>query len=469
MRVCVVGSGYVGLVTGACLADSGNFVVCADKDADKVERLSRGECPIFEPGLAELVQTNLAAGRLRFTTDTAAAVAQSRVIFIAVGTPPKADGSADLSAIEQVAETIGRHLVGYTVIAIKSTVPVGTGRRIESLLRGLTGEPFAVASNPEFLKEGNAVDDFLRPDRVVIGTDDPEARAILSELHKPFVRNNRPILLMSREAAEMTKYAANAYLATRISFINEIAELCERLGVDVDEVRRGIGSDDRIGHHFLYPGVGYGGSCFPKDVQALAETARQVGARAEICESVHRRNVEQRMRLVRQVSERLGPELGGVKLAVWGLAFKPKTDDVREAPAITIVQELLRRGAEMHVHDPRAIENAKRLLGDAVHYHRDAYEALDGADALITCTEWMEYRSPDFELMRQRMRRPLIFDGRNIYDLAMMRRYGFEYYSVGRPAFVPEQIAASARATLRRVATGASPARIDSPGAPRVS
>ncbi len=452
MRVCVVGSGYVGLVTGACLADSGNFVVCTDKDAAKIERLSRGECPIFEPGLAELMQTNLAAGRLRFTTDTAAAAAEARVVFIAVGTPPKEDGSADLSALEDVVETVGRHLVGYTVVAIKSTVPVGTGRRVEDRLRELTREPFAVASNPEFLKEGNAVDDFLRPDRVVIGTDDPEARAILSELHKPFVRNNRPILLMSREAAEMTKYAANAYLATRISFINEIAELCERLGVDVDEVRRGIGSDDRIGHHFLYPGVGYGGSCFPKDVQALADMARQIGTRAEICEAVHRRNVEQRLRLVRRVRERLGPELRGVRLAVWGLAFKPKTDDIREAPAITIVTELLRHGAELHVHDPRALANARTVLGDAVCYHADAYAALDGADALITCTEWMEYRSPDFERMRQRMRQPLIFDGRNIYDLTMMRRYGFEYYSVGRPALKPERVAASAQAPLRELA-----------------
>ncbi len=351
-------------------------MICADKDAGKIERLSQGECPIFEPGLAELMQTNLAAGRLRFTTDTADAVARSRVIFVAVGTPPQPDGTVDLSAIEEAAETIGRHLVGYTVIVIKSTVPVGTGRRVEEKIRAITREPFAVASNPEFLKEGTAVDDFLRPDRVVIGTDDEEARAILVELHKPFVRNNHPILLMSREAAEMTKYAANAYLATRISFINEIAELCERLGVDVDEVRRGIGSDVRIGHHFLYPGVGYGGSCFPKDVQALAGIARQIGARAEICESVHRRNIEQRQRMIRRVRERLGPELHGVRLAVWGLAFKPKTDDIREAPAITIVRALAAAGAEMHVHDPRALERAREVLGDAVVYHTSAYDAL---------------------------------------------------------------------------------------------
>jgi len=433
MRICVIGSGYVGLVTGACLADSGNHVLCVDNDAGKVERLSRGHCPIFEPELEELLRTNLAAGRLRFSTDTAEAVAASRVVFIAVGTPSRPDGSADVSAIEAVADEIGRALAGYTVVVLKSTAPIGTSARVQALIAARTRQPFHVVSNPEFLKEGAAVEDFLRPDRVVIGADNADAAQIIAELYQPFVRNNRPILIMSLRAAEMTKYAANAYLATRISFINEIAELCERLEVDVDEVRRGIGADARIGHHFLYPGVGYGGSCFPKDVKALAQMARECGADPGLLAAVDRRNIAQRRRLVQRVLERLGPELRGRKLVVWGLAFKPKTDDLREAPAIAIIQELLKAGAQVAVHDPRALENARQVLGERVSYHTDAYEPLKGADALLTCTEWMEYRSPDFERIRADLRQPLIFDGRNLYDAKMMNRYGFEYYSVGRP------------------------------------
>jgi len=437
MRISVVGSGYVGLVTAACLADSGNHVVAVDNDAEKVARLSGGVCTLFEPGLEELVQANLRAGRLSFTTDLAAAVERSQVIFIAVGTPSRPDGSADLSGIESVAAEIARALRGYAIIVMKSTVPVGTCDRLEALIAEHTSQRFHVVSNPEFLKEGSAVDDFLRPDRVIIGSADAEAAEIIAALYAPFVRNYKPIIIMDRRAAEMSKYAANAYLAARISFINEIAEVCERMGVDVDEVRRGIGADARIGHHFLYPGVGYGGSCFPKDVQALVHFGRQAGVNCEILQAVHRRNLAQRAQIVRKIRERLGPDLHGRRLAVWGLAFKPKTDDIREAPAITVIEELLAAGAAVAAHDPQALDNARRVFGERISYHSDAYAALAGADALVTMTEWMEYRSPDFERIREALRQPLIFDGRNIYDARTMTRYNFEYYSVGRPPLRP--------------------------------
>ena len=439
MRISVIGSGYVGLVTAACLADSGNHVVAVDSDAEKVRRLSGGDPVIFEPGLEELLRSNLAAGRLRFTTDTAAAVARSQVVFLAVGTPPCADGSADVANIEAVAVAVGRALTAYAVVVVKSTVPVGTGERLEQLIREHTSHPFHVVSNPEFLKEGTAVDDFLRPDRVIIGADDATAAEIVAALFAPFVRNNKPILIMSRRAAEMSKYAANAYLATRISLINEIAEICERLGIDVDEVRRGMGADARIGHHFLYPGVGYGGSCLPKDVQALASFGRAAGASCELLEAVHRRNEAQRARLARRVLERLGPDLRGRRIAVWGLAFKPQTDDVRDAPALAIIEQLLAAGATVAVHDPRALDNARAVLADRVSYHDDAYAALRDADALVIVTEWMEYRSPDFERIAAALRQPLIFDGRNIYDARTAARYNLEYYSVGRPAVRPRQ------------------------------
>ncbi|MFO0837948.1 MAG: UDP-glucose/GDP-mannose dehydrogenase family protein [Phycisphaerae bacterium] len=434
MRLCVIGSGYVGLVTGACLADSGNHVVSVDNDAAKVAQLAAGHCTIFEPGLQELLSANLAAGRLRFTTRLPEGVERAQVIFIAVGTPAREDGSADLSAVENVALQLAKTLRQDAVIVVKSTVPVGSGARLETLIRANTPHAVHLVSNPEFLKEGNAVDDFLRPDRVVIGAENDDAARVVAELYRPFVRNNKPILTMSRAAAEMTKYAANAYLAARISFINEIADMCERARVDVDEVRRGIGADARIGHQFLYPGVGYGGSCFPKDVQALARTARELGCASEILEAVHRRNLAQRARLVDRIRERLGPALNQRRLAVWGLAFKPKTDDVREAPAIAIVQALLEAGASIAVHDPRALDAARAILGERVAFCVDAYDALKGADALIALTEWMEYRSPDFDAIRAALRQPLIFDGRNIYDRSMMARLGFEYYSVGRPS-----------------------------------
>jgi UDPglucose 6-dehydrogenase len=439
MRVCVIGSGYVGLVTAACLADSGNHVVAVDKDAGKVATLSAGICTIYEPGLEEMLRSNLRAERLKFSTDLREAVAGARVVFVAVGTPPREDGSADLSNIEAVATEIGKSIVGLTIIVMKSTVPVGTGTRVAQLIAAGTQQLFHVVSNPEFLKEGNAVDDFLRPDRVVIGTDDHEAGEIVSELYKPFVRNSKPILLMSRVAAEMTKYAANCYLATRISFINEIAAMCEKLGVNVDEVRRGIGFDVRIGHHFLYPGVGYGGSCFPKDVLALAHTAEQAGVDCGILNAVNRRNTLQRENLVAQIHARLGKNLRGRRIVVWGLAFKPKTDDVREAPAISIIEDLLESGATVAVHDPRALESARTVLGERVSYHEDAYEPLRGADALVACTEWMEYRSVDFDRVHSELKQPLIFDGRNIWDPQLMARYNFEYLSVGRPPVHPSK------------------------------
>lgn len=433
MRLCVIGSGYVGLVTGACLADSGNHVICVDNDAQKVERLRAGHNPIYEPGLDDLLHRNLAAGRLTFTTNLEEAVVASKIVFIAVGTPPKADGSADLAAAEAVARAAGKVLTDGTIIITKSTVPVGTGARLERIIAEQTRKRCFVVSNPEFLKEGSAVDDFLRPDRVIIGTDSPEAAAILSELYQPFVRNSKPILVMSRQASEMTKYAANAYLATRISFINEIAELCEHYNVNVDEVRRGMGTDARIGQHFLYPGIGYGGSCFPKDVQALYSMAQQAGVGARILEAVHARNQRMRERMVGRITEHFGAKLKDKRFAVWGLAFKPKTDDIREAPAIWIVEQILERGGAVAVHDPAALERARELFGARVTYHTDPYEMLAGADALLACTEWMEYRSPDFERIRQLLRQPVIFDGRNIFDIPTMQRYGFTYFSVGRP------------------------------------
>ncbi|MCK4342793.1 MAG: UDP-glucose/GDP-mannose dehydrogenase family protein [Phycisphaerae bacterium] len=433
MRVGIIGSGYVGLVTAACLADSGNHVTAVDSDPRKIEALRSGHCPFFEPGLAELVSSNVAAHRLRFTIDIAEAVQGARVAFLAVGTPPKPDGAADLSFIESAAVGVARALTGPCVVVDKSTVPVGTGARLEKLIAANTEHPCPVVSNPEFLKEGTALNDFFRPDRVVIGAEDQEAGDVVAELHEPFVRNNKPILRMSRAAAELTKYAANAYLATRISFINEIAEICERLDVNINEVRRGMGSDARIGHHFMYPGLGYGGSCFPKDVQALASFGRAAEADCNLLEAVHRRNLAQRENMVRCIRGRLGENLSGKRLAVWGLAFKPETDDVREAPALTIIEALLEAGAEVAVHDPRAMESARAIFGRRLEYHIDPYDALPNADALLIMTEWMEFRSPDFDRIRAALKQPLIFDGRNLYSIKTIARYGFEYHSMGRP------------------------------------
>ena len=437
MRICIVGSGYVGLVTGTCLADSGNRVIGVDIDEKKVELLSRGECPIYEPGLEEMLRANLKSSRQRFSTDLAESVRDSTIVFIAVGTPPRDDGSADLTGVESVAAAIAAAVGGPTVIVVKSTVPVGTCDRLAAAIERGASHPINVVSNPEFLKEGCAVDDFLRPDRVVIGADDDDAAEIITDLYRPFVMNNRPILRMSRSAAEMTKYAANACLATRISFINEIAAICDRMQVDINEVRRGIGSDSRIGNHFLYPGVGYGGSCFPKDVQALAHVGRAAGVDCGILEAVHRRNVSQHRILVDKILEKFGPKLDGRRFAFWGVAFKPKTDDIREAPSLSIAAALLDAGAEIALHDPQALQTARAHFGERVAYCDDAYDAIRGADALVIVTEWNEFRNPDFDLIRERLKQPLIFDGRNIYDLSVMSRRGFEYHSIGRPPVVP--------------------------------
>ncbi len=432
MRVTVIGSGYVGLVAGACLAETGNEVVCADKDAAKVDALGRGVVPIYEPGLAPLIERNAAAGRLRFDTDIGLAVRHGDVVFIAVGTPPGEDGSADLQHVLDVADTIGRHLDRFKVIVTKSTVPVGTAETVRAAIRRQTTDEFAVASNPEFLKEGAAIDDFMKPDRVVLGVDDPRAEALLGELYAPFVRSGSPILFMDIPSAEVTKYAANAMLATRISFMNQIADLCERVGADVFSVRRGIATDSRIGPAFLFPGPGYGGSCFPKDVKALAHTARSHGMSTDIFDAVETVNARQK-RVMFGKLERLLGSLAGRTVAVWGLAFKAGTDDMRESPAVTLIDALLEAGALVRAHDPEALNVARGVWGDRVSYTNDQYSALEGADALAVVTEWLVYRTPDFERVRGLMRTPVIVDGRNLYQPARLAALGFRYTGIGRP------------------------------------
>src|SRR5437867_3648628 len=434
MKLCVVGTGYVGLVAGTCFAEGGNDVICIDNVAEKIEALRRGVVPIYEPGLAELIRRNVSEGRLSFSTDLADAVRRSIVCFIAVGTPSGEDGSADLRNVMDVAREIGRTMNGYRVVVAKSTVPVGTSARIREAVASATTQPFDVVSNPEFLKEGAAIDDFMKPDRVVIGSTSARAIDIMRELYEPFVRTGNPILTMDNASAEMTKYAANALLATRISFMNEIANLCERVGADVDQVRRGIGYDRRIGHHFLFPGVGYGGSCFPKDVKAVIHSAREHAMGFALLNAVEDVNEAQKGRLVEKVVAEFGADLRGRRFAVWGLAFKPRTDDMRAAPAITIVEGLLARGAAIAVHDPEALHEARKVFGERVTYHRVNYEALAGADALLIVTEWNEFRRPDFPRMKRLLRRPLIFDGRNLYEPEVMREQGFTYFPIGRAA-----------------------------------
>ena len=434
MKLCVVGTGYVGLVAGTCFAEGGNDVICVDNVAAKIDALRRGEVPIYEPGLEELIRRNVAEGRLTFSTDMPDAVKKSRVCFVAVGTPEKADGSADLSAVLAVSRAIALAMDGHRVVVTKSTVPVGTHAKIRAAMTPVTTHPFDVVSNPEFMKEGAAIEDFLKPDRVVIGAASPEAFKIMHELYEPFVRTGAPILEMDNASAEMTKYAANALLATRISFMNEVANLCERVGADVDFVRRGVGYDRRIGHHFLFPGVGYGGSCFPKDVQAIIHTAHDNGMKFPLLGAVEEVNDGQKRRLVEKVVAEFGEDLTGKRFAIWGLAFKPRTDDMREAPAIVVIAGLLERGAAVAVHDPEALGQAKRVFGDRVTYHRLNYEALVDADALLIVTEWSEFRRPDFARMKQLMRRPVIVDGRNIYELEVMREHGFTYVPIGRAA-----------------------------------
>lgn len=434
MKICVVGSGYVGLVAGACFADVGNTVVCADIDARKIEMLKRNELPIYEPGLDEIVIRNQADGRLSFTTDVAAAIRQSKVVFIAVGTPMTEEGAADLKYVQAVAETIGDNLTDFKVIVDKSTVPVGTADLVTRIIAGRTKAEFAVVSNPEFLKEGVAVSDFLRPDRVVIGTDDARAKELMAQIYAPFQRASNRIIFMDARSAEMTKYAANAMLATRISFMNEIARLCEETGADAEMVRHGIGSDARIGNKFLYPGVGFGGSCFPKDVRAIIHTARRKNQRMRILEAVMEVNEDQKLRIVDRVVEQFGEDLTGRTFGLWGLAFKPETDDMREAPSITIIKNLLARGAKVRATDRAAFETAHACFGDTIDYVKDEYEVLDGADALIIVTEWKEFRNPDFDRIKELLKQPVIFDGRNLYDPAFMRAQGFIHFSIGRVA-----------------------------------
>jgi UDPglucose 6-dehydrogenase len=437
VKLCVVGTGYVGLVAGTCFAEGGNDVICVDIDAEKISRLRQGIIPIYEPGLAELIKRNVAEGRLSFGTDLSGAVKRALICFIAVGTPPGEDGSADLAAVVRVAAEIASAMDGYRVIVNKSTVPVGTAERVRQVVASRTNHPFDVVSNPEFLKEGAAVEDFMKPDRVVIGSESERAVELMKELYNPFVRTERPILVMGTASAEMTKYAANAMLATRISLMNEFANLCERVGADVSDVRRGVGFDQRIGHHFLFPGVGYGGSCFPKDVKAVIRSAEEHGLDFKLLRAVEEVNHHQKRTLVDKVMAHFGEHLRGRHFGVWGLAFKPRTDDMREAPAVTVIEALLQAGAEVHAHDPEALAEARRIFGSRVHYHRVNYDALEGADGLLVITEWNEFRRPDFERMRQLMKHPVVFDGRNIYDPNEMRELGFTYYSVGRCAVKP--------------------------------
>ncbi len=441
MRVSVIGTGYVGLVSGTCLADVGNEVVCLDVDSEKIRGLNAGRIPIFEPGLEELVRLNHQSGRLRFTVDAAEAVRHGTIAFIAVGTPPGEDGSADLQHVLAAARSIGQHITEYTVVVDKSTVPVGTAERVrdairEELARRGIEVPFSVVSNPEFLKEGAAVEDFMKPDRVVIGADDDIAASLMHQLYAPFQRNHERIITMDVRSAELTKYAANAMLATRISFMNELANLAEALGADIEHVRQGIGADPRIGYHFLYPGCGYGGSCFPKDVRALMSTAEDVEHPMRILGAVESVNNAQKQVLLNKITARLGHDLQGKTIAVWGLAFKPNTDDIREAPSRTLIAGLLTRGARVHAYDPVAMPAVQKALArhTGISFAKSPLEAAAGADALVIVTEWKEFRSPDFDLLHATLRSSIIFDGRNLYDPRVMQQEGFEYFPIGRRA-----------------------------------
>lgn len=436
MRITIVGTGYVGLVAGTCFADTGNEVICVDIDKTKVDALNNGEVPIYEPGLKDMVARNMKEDRLFFTTDTKYAVEKAEVIFIAVGTPPDEDGSADLKHVLAVARDIGKYMNGFKVVVDKSTVPVGTAERVTAEIKKHTDHNFAVVSNPEFLKEGTAIDDFLRPDRIVIGTTNEEAAEIMKNLYRPFVRSGKPILIMDERSAELTKYAANSLLATKISFINEIANLCDALQADIEMVRKGIGTDSRIGPRFIYPGTGYGGSCFPKDVQALIRIASENGIELNIIKSVEEVNQRQKTSLMVKINSYFKNDLQGKTFAMWGLAFKPKTDDMREAPAIAMIEHLNSKGVKVQAHDPEALAEATKIFGD--HIDRDLflfekrYDALDGADGLIIMTEWNAFREPDFYLIKETLNYPVIFDGRNLYDPARMKKLEIDYYSIGR-------------------------------------
>lgn len=432
MNISVVGTGYVGLVTGTCLAETGNNVICVDIDENKVERMRSGEVPIYEPHLDVFFERNQEAGRLHFTTDLKYAVDNSDIIFLALPTPPDEDGSADLRYVLGVAEDIGKMMKGYRVVVDKSTVPVGTADLVREKIQEFTNEQFDVVSNPEFLREGFAVDDFMKPDRIVIGASSSKAREMMEQLYKPFVRQGNPIIFMDERSAELTKYAANAFLATKITFMNEIANFCEKVGADVDKVRLGIGSDDRIGKRFLFPGIGYGGSCFPKDVQALAKSGRDFQYEFQILDAVMRVNEGQKIVIVPDVVKYFNGDLKGVKIAMWGLAFKPDTDDIREAPSLYIIDKLTALGAEIRAYDPEAMDNVRNKIGDTIEYATGMYDALQGAQALIISTEWSLFRSPDMDRVEAELANKAIFDGRNLYDLDEMKRRGFYYRSIGR-------------------------------------
>jgi len=434
VRICVVGTGYVGLVAGTCFAESGNDVMCVDIDEAKIEALRKGKVPIYEPGLEELIKRNVEEGRLAFSTDLATAVRHALVCFIAVGTPQGETGASDLRAVRKVARDIGTMMDGYRVIVMKSTVPVGTHKEIREIVAGVTEHPFDIVSNPEFMKEGAAIEDFLKPDRVVIGCADKRAAEIVKDLYSPFCRSGAPILIMDNASAEMTKYAANALLATKISFINEIANLCERVGADVAQVRQGVGTDGRLGMSFLYAGLGYGGSCFPKDVRAIIHTARDAGLEFPLLNAVDDVNNRQKRRLFEKVREFYDGSLKDRTFGVWGLSFKPRTDDMREAPSIGLIEDLLAAGCRVKAHDPEAMDVARRVFGDRISYHRQNYEALEGADALLVVTEWNEFRRPDFDRVKRLLKEPVVFDGRNLWEPESMRKLGFAYFPIGRPS-----------------------------------
>ena len=432
MKIAVVGTGYVGLVTGTCFAETGNQVTCVDIDKNKVDKLSNGQITIYEPGLEKIFLRNLKEDRLHFTTNLAEAVKDATIIFLALPTPPGEDGSADLKYILGVSDDLGKILTDYKVIVDKSTVPVGTADKVQAAIaKNYKGE-FAVVSNPEFLREGVAVDDFMKPDRVVVGTSDERAKKIMTELYAPFVRSGNPVIFMDEKSAELTKYAANSFLAVKISFMNEIARLCERLGADVDMVRKGIGSDERIGKRFLFPGIGYGGSCFPKDVQALVKSSSEVKYDFEILNAVMKVNEEQKLFLLPKINAYFNNDLKGKRFALWGLAFKPNTDDIREAPALYMIDALTEAGATVHAYDPEAMPNVKQVVGDKIEFAEGQYDALENADALIIATEWSEFRTPEFEKISSMLKNKVVFDGRNVYDRAQMKELGFYYESVGR-------------------------------------
>ncbi len=440
MKICVIGTGYVGLVAGTCLAEMGNEVICVDKDLNKLEQLRRGIIPIYGPGLEELITANVAENRLAFTDDLKTAVEKSLVCFIAVGTPQGEDGSADLSYVYDVASNIGEYLNGYKVIVDKSTVPVGTAQKVTEIIKSKTSFEFDVVSNPEFLKQGAAVDDFLKPDRVVIGSNSQRATEIMQELYSPFLRTGNPVIIMDVKSAEMTKYAANSFLAVKISYANEIANICEKVGADAEMVRIGMCSDSRIGSQFLFAGLGYGGSCFPKDVKAMINTAKSNGCSSKLLEAADETNKQQRILFINKILEKYEGNIEGKTFAAWGLAFKPKTNDMREAPSITIINELLKRGAKIQAYDPKAFDLARTIFGDKIEYSNSAYEALTGADAMLLLTEWNEFRRPNFDKIKSLMKHHVIFDGRNQYNVKRITEKGFEYYCIGKKAMIKELV-----------------------------